>query len=189
MGRREGKAAGSGRSFDGVGRIGYHAGMEGKETANVFAVLALVAAPAVLTNAMSVLALGSSNRVARVQDRLREMLRELGKSVPGSPEHESWLRQLGRLRKRARLLLNAMKGFFVALGSFAATTVLAIVGSGLDALDLQSSARGCAMAALGIGLFGVGNLLLGCLLVVRDTRLAVDNLEDELEAKGVPERR
>jgi hypothetical protein len=161
--------------------------MEGKETANVFAVLALVAAPAVLTNAMSVLALGSSNRVARVQDRLREMLKELEKA--DAADREGWMRQLERLRKRARLLLNAMKGFFVALGSFAATTVMAIVGSGFDALDYQASARACAFTALGIGLFGVGNLLLACLWVVRDTRLAVDNLEDEMNMKGIPDRR
>ncbi len=38
---------------------------------NPFAVLTAVVAPAILTNASSVLALGTSNRLARVVDRTR----------------------------------------------------------------------------------------------------------------------
>ena len=159
--------------------------MEGSTTSNVFAALALVAAPAVLTNAMSVLALGSGNRLARVQDRLRQTLQDLGEAA--AADREGRMRQLDRLRTRARLLLNSMRAFFVALGSFAATTVLAVVGASFDILSQGSAARTFGVAALGIALFGVCNLLMGCLLLVRDTRLAVENLEDELRIQGVTE--
>jgi hypothetical protein len=40
---------------------------------NPFAVLSLIVAPAVLTNACSVLVLSTSNRLARATDRVREL--------------------------------------------------------------------------------------------------------------------
>ncbi len=148
--------------------------------ANPFAVLALVGAPAVLTNAMSVLALGSGNRVARVQDRFRETLREFEAAAPGSPVREARRRQLDRLQTRARLMLKAMRCFFLALGAFATTTVLAVVGAGLQAIDDPWGMRVCALVALAVGLFAVANLLAGCVLLVRDSRLAVEGLEERV---------
>jgi len=50
---------------------------------NPFAVLTAVVAPAILTNACSVLALGTSNRLARVVDRTRVVARELAALLRG----------------------------------------------------------------------------------------------------------
>jgi len=44
---------------------------------NPFAVLSLIVAPAVLTNASSVLAMSTSNRLARAVDRARELSKQL----------------------------------------------------------------------------------------------------------------
>jgi hypothetical protein len=44
---------------------------------NPFAILTFIAAPAILANASSVLALGTSNRFARTIDRTRAMIRIL----------------------------------------------------------------------------------------------------------------
>src|SRR3954467_1193785 len=44
---------------------------------NPFAVLTLIAAPAVFTNASSVLSLGTGNRLARVVDRTRVLVKDL----------------------------------------------------------------------------------------------------------------
>ena len=54
---------------------------------NPFAVLTAVVAPAILTNACSVLALGTSNRLARVVDRTRVVARELAAIEPGGSSH------------------------------------------------------------------------------------------------------
>ena len=51
---------------------------------NPFAVLTAVVAPAILTNACSVLALGTSNRLGRVVDRTRVVARELAGLEPGA---------------------------------------------------------------------------------------------------------
>ena len=52
---------------------------------NPFAVLTAVVAPAILTNACSVLALGTSNRLARVVDRTRVVARGAGGARAGRP--------------------------------------------------------------------------------------------------------
>jgi hypothetical protein len=61
---------------------------------NPFAVLTAVVAPAILTNASSVLALGTSNRLARVVDRTRIVAAELDAFEPGSPDYQRWAAQL-----------------------------------------------------------------------------------------------
>ena len=45
--------------------------------ANPFAVLSLIVAPAILTNASSVLIMNTSNRLARGADRARELSKQL----------------------------------------------------------------------------------------------------------------
>ena len=73
---------------------------------NPFAILTAVVAPAVLTNAASVLCLGTSNRIARVVDRTRVVAAEIACLEVGSAEYKVWVSQLERLRVRARLLFS-----------------------------------------------------------------------------------
>jgi hypothetical protein len=51
-------------------------------TNNPFAVLTFIAAPALLTNATSVLAMSTINRMLRTRDRMHELFKE---SAGGSP--------------------------------------------------------------------------------------------------------
>jgi hypothetical protein len=81
---------------------------------NPFAVLTAVVAPAVLTNASSVLCLGTSNRIARVVDRTRLVTAELASLQPGSSECEVRISQLERLRVRAQLLFRALRIIYIA---------------------------------------------------------------------------
>jgi hypothetical protein len=53
-------------------------------TANPFSILTVVVAPAVLTNASSVLALGTNNRLPRVANRTHAVTAQLAKLEPGT---------------------------------------------------------------------------------------------------------
>src|SRR6516165_12205219 len=100
---------------------------------NPFAVLTAVVAPAILTNASSVLALGTSNRLARVVDRTRVVAKELAGIEPAGSEytsnHQSLVTQLERLQVRAQLLVKALRVFYASLGLFATAALLSVVGS------------------------------------------------------------
>lgn len=142
--------------------------MQGFLGDNPFSAMTIIVAPAILTNAMSVLALGSGNRLGRVIDRFRELER-------GDP-------RVDRLQRRAKLLLRAMQAFFTALGSFASTTIIAILGTGLASMGWSGGAKAVAAVALAVGVFGILCLLYGCARLVRDTRLAVEGLDEEIES-------
>src|SRR3954470_18468390 len=95
---------------------------------NPFAVLTLIVAPAVLTNATSVLALSTSNRFLRAGERLRVLAEELEEAV--TPADRSWrLVHINRIERQAVLLLTALRADYVALGSFVSASLISIVGA------------------------------------------------------------
>jgi Protein of unknown function (DUF2721) len=78
---------------------------------NPFGVLTAVVAPAILTNASAVLALGTSNRLGWVVDRTRVVFADLAATDPGSEEYHNWTAQLGALRVRTQMLLRDSQCF------------------------------------------------------------------------------
>ena len=145
--------------------------------ANPFAALTAVAGPAVLTNACSVLALGTSNRLARVVDRTRVVTRQMADLKEGTTEYESLERQRTRLAVRSHLLLQALRAIYAALGGFASAALLMVVGSALAGFhDVYEVIAGVGLA---VGICAVVGLVYGCGQMVRETRLAVQNLEEE----------
>ena len=147
--------------------------------ANPFASLTVVAGPAVLTNACSVLALGTSNRLARVVDRTRVVTREIAALEAGSAEYASLMRQRARLAVRSHLLLRALRAIYAALGGFASAALLMVVGSALAVFEPGQAYEVVAGIGLLVGVGAVIALVYGCGQMVRETRLAVQNLEEE----------
>src|SRR5919108_5426420 len=103
---------------------------------NPFAVLSLIVPPAILTNASSVLAMSTSNRLARAVDRARDLARQLesreSADLPRTDRHQESERRLGELaatEHRAIMLLRVLRCFYVALGGFALATLLSLVGA------------------------------------------------------------
>jgi hypothetical protein len=156
---------------------------------NLFALLTLIVAPAVLTNASSVLALNTANRFGRVVDRSRQLVDEMREGIHAEL---NTLRgsQVGRLRLRAGLLLRAQTCFYAALGLFVTAALVSVVGSAL-AVDHKIAYRAAAIAGFAVGSTAALSLLYGCTLLVRETRLALLSLSEEtalLEARFPPGR-
>lgn len=148
---------------------------------NPFTVLTAIAAPAVLTNASSVLSLGTGNRMARVVDRTRVLTAELSRAEAGTPAHDFLLQQLDRLRTRSQLLMRALRFVYASLGSFAASALVAVIGSGFEAFAMQAAAHAAAAVGLLIGAAGVGALVTGCILMMRETQIAVLTMAEEAD--------
>jgi hypothetical protein len=146
-----------------------------------FAVLTAVVAPAMLTNASAVLSLATSNRLARVVDRHRAVVPQAAKLDRTHPDHAAWTAQLDRLEHRGQLLVRALRSIYLALGLFAAATLLAVFG-GLGAFYGHHAAYDViAMIALGAGGLAVTQLVASCVYMVRETQLAVQNLAAEAQ--------
>src|SRR5437016_9264262 len=155
---------------------------------NPFAVLTAIVAPAILTNASSVLALGTSNRLARVVDRTRIVGGELAGFEPGSPDYQGWATQLEALQVRVQLLVKALRLFYAGLGLFAASALVS-VGGAIGAYYGQRVLfeAGAALAVL-TGASAVAGLVFGCVLLVRETQLAVRTLAEEAKIRTSQQR-
>ena len=125
------------------------------------------------------LALGTSNRLARVVDRTRVVAGELAGFEPGTSNYTDSFAQLDRLQVRAQLLLKALRGFYASIGLFAAAALVSVVGSIVTYYGRHIVFQLAAGLALVTGFLAVLRLATGCALMVRETRLAVRNLAEE----------
>jgi hypothetical protein len=146
---------------------------------NPFAALTIVVAPAILTNASSVLCLGTANRLARVVDRTRVVSAELANAAPNARDLEACQHKLQDLRIRWTLVLRALKLFYMSLGSFAAAALISLFGSEFTASGEHLIFNFIATLGLLAGTVGVAGLVLGCTVMVRETALAIKSLEEE----------
>ncbi len=148
---------------------------------NPFAALTLIVAPAVLSNACSVLSLGTGNRFARVVDRSRLLTREMDALPPSDPGFEKRMVQLERLQRRARLLIRALTLFYSSLGAFVAAGLVSLVGAVLAEGTHTALFMTAGGIGLGIGILAVVGVGVGCGMLVMETRLAVKNLYEEAD--------
>src|SRR5215510_10307415 len=148
---------------------------------NLFTILTLIVAPAVLTNASSVLALNTANRFGRVVERVRQLVEEIERrpsdhvSDPGL--HVARLRQMARLQRRGAMLLHAQTCIYAALGLFVATALLSILGGSLGQ-GHPGEYRLAGVIGLAVGTAAAVSLVAGCSLLVKETRLAVVSLRE-----------
>jgi hypothetical protein len=144
-----------------------------------FAILTFIAAPAVFTNAASVLSLGTGNRLARVVDRTREISVELRRDAIDDALNQMYMRQLTRLDLRASRLVRGMTCFYTAVGAFAAASLVAVFGASLAATEHGVPFQAIAFFSLGAGIIGFVGLSAGSVLLIQETRLAVVTLHEE----------
>ena len=148
---------------------------------NPFSVLAYIAAPAALTNAASVMALGTSNRFARAVDRARVLTKELGADPPLADDAaQSRMKQLSYANRRASILVRSLTMFYLAVGAFAAASLTSLLGSILAvSFDSAVVRHGANLAAFGCGAVGVGGLVGGAAMLVAETRLTLAIIREE----------
>lgn len=142
---------------------------------NPFAALSLIVAPAILTNASSVLALSTSNRLARAVDRARELSKQLEATTDFQcPEAERRLNELKLSEQRTLLLLHGMRSFYIALGGFASAALVSLLGAVLAPTELAIIVLPLEVLAVGIGILAVGSLVLGSVRLLQETQIAVE---------------
>ena len=153
-------------------------------THNPFAVLTFIVAPALLTNASSLLVLSTTNRMLRTRERMEELFEQSEKS----PEFrgEKFLEKVNRVESQAFLLLTAMRWIYVALGSFATGSLVTLLGAISGRLLGPGGVHTVIVTGLLLGLIGVGGLVAGCFNLFWATRLSLANLRDE--AKMIRDR-
>ena len=143
-------------------------------------ILSAMITPAVLISAVGSLILTTSQRLSRVIDRTRrvadqfQMLANPGTDGPPREDVRAELfDQLGWVTRRSRLLQRALTSLYLALSVFVATSV----AIGLVAIGGQRY----AWVPISLGIFGTALLLFSSLLLIAESRLAVQSVEHEMD--------
>ncbi len=133
-------------------------------------VLSAMLAPALLMAATASLLISANNRLARVVDRLRQMLQiyEYDKT-----EHEYLGQVIQRQRRRSKMILYAVSFLYLSLAGFIGTSLT------LSVYALANIHMGVLPVLLSI--FGVTMMLLGVVTMWREVSIAVRTFEEEID--------
>ena len=146
---------------------------------NPFAVLTFIVAPALLTNASSVLALSTINRMLRTRDRMLDLFARSEAGGHSEPEAARLVEQVDRVERQAILLLRALYTIYLALGSFSGATLVSLLGAGLAPFIGAVWLRAIVVMGVVLGFAGVGSLVVSSMSLVRATQLSLLNIRQE----------
>lgn len=145
---------------------------------NPFAVLTFLAAPAILTNASTLLILSTSNRLARASDRARlASTAILGAKSPGIDTAANH-REFQHAHRRAEMLVSGLRSFYFAAGCFAAGTCMALLGAFAGYFNIPTVPLLTQVLTSLLAVLGVAGLVSGSLRLLRETRIALAALGD-----------
>jgi len=158
---------------------------------NPFAVFTFLVAPAILTNASTLLTLSTANRLARSVDRTRiiaEVLLDpahapthLGHhpGVPASLTRELARQQLVPAAKRSRIIIRALRGCYLAIGCFAAGTCVAMAGASMSFFGYQQPAQVAVAIVILASAVGVLAIAYAAANLVRESTSTLELLSAE----------
>lgn len=143
-------------------------------------VLTAMITPAVLISASGTLVLSTSNRLSRVVDRVRTMVKDAATlqrtedAAEAAGQREYLVRQVRTLTARVTFLRTALSVLYAAIGLFIATSIAVGI---VSALGVEAGWLPVTLA-----LVGAGALLYASALLVREARLAVISTLEETAA-------
>lgn len=148
-----------------------------------FVYLSFLAAPAILTNACTVLALGTSNRLARASDRARAAAASIvGAESADDPRITLRQQEFANASRRATLLVMALRRFYLAAGCFAAGTCIALLGAFANYLGFRGLDYVTQIGTVLMAIAGVGGLVHGSITLLYETQIALRSLAQQEEA-------
>jgi hypothetical protein len=149
---------------------------------NPLGILTFIVAPAILTNASTIMALGTSNRFARAIDRARALSSQIkAGGTESDRDYAQRVRQLRYTERRVLYLVRALTSFYLSVGSFAAASLGSLLGAIFVVLDLDLFRPAALAIALVAGMVGISGLVFGSGLLVLESRIATRVLAEETE--------
>ena len=149
-----------------------------KSPVSGLSLLGAMITPAVLISACGTLIFSTSSRLARIVDRARTLTRSLEEFSRGAPpdfpaeRRDQLERQIGVQAQRVRLIQRALATLYLSLGIFVATTISIALTSWV----------GFAESLPGVfGVVGTLVLFFACVLLIREARLALRGVNEEME--------
>ncbi|MEO8367532.1 MAG: DUF2721 domain-containing protein [Pseudoxanthomonas sp.] len=141
-----------------------------------YATLTAMLAPAFFLTATASLLLSANNRLARIIDRARSLLKEL-QDIDDPAQRSFYEQRIALQRRRSLIILRAGQLLYVAISLFVGTS-LAVAADNL--LSNRLGALPTALAAIGVLAMFAASLLLA-----RESSLAVKAVNEEMDHRHV----
>lgn len=141
-----------------------------------YAVLTAMLAPAFFLTATASLLQSANNRLARIIDRARTLLRELV-DIEDEDERQLYETRIRLQRRRSMIILRAGQLLYGAISCFVGTSLAVAVDT---LLDHRLGGLPTWLAAL-----GVMAMLTASLLLARESTLAVTAINEEMDHRHV----
>ena len=128
--------------------------------------------------------MGVATHLGRVLDRRRIVSTQLLDPTISIEDRMLYERQLTGLEVRSRLVFRALSFFYLAAGAFGAAALISLVGSIYSVSSFRVGFTVFGVLGLLFGTAGVTGLIVGCTMMVQETRLAVQGLKQEAQHDG-----
>lgn len=136
---------------------------------NPFQILSFILAPAIITNATSLLCMSTSNRFARILDRSRALYDKLKTPNTLSEEEKTLYKdQIAFLSRCSALVAKGLTWFFIAIASFVTTALISLFGAGVAFFHFEFVSEVVLVVAMLSGFVGFIGLIMGSSYLVRE---------------------
>jgi hypothetical protein len=150
-----------------------------QESINAVSVLSAMITPAVLISACATLIFSTSTRLARIVDRVRNLMAAIEQLCKSNeidfPEERTreFNRQLAIHTRRGKLIQNALTSFYISLSLFVGATVTIGLRAAFKVFPLWVPNL--------MGIIGTLFLFYACMILIAETRLALRSVRSEME--------
>jgi hypothetical protein len=150
-----------------------------QDSLNAVSVLSSMITPAVLISASATLIFSTSARLARIVDRVRDLMKSIEHLSSSDnidfPEdrRREFDRQLAIQTRRSRLIQNSLTSFYLSLSLFVGSTVTIGLRAGFRVFPLWVPNL--------LGIIGTLFLFYACVVLIAETRLALRSVRSEMQ--------
>jgi len=149
---------------------------------NPFMMLTFIAAPALLTNSCALLAMSTSNRVARAVDRAKEVSRQIESDSKNSSDIKRLSHELTKTEERGLLLMKSLRSIYWSLGAFALVTLVSLIGAALSTVIPSGIGFVMLCFMVIIGSMGVCWLIYTSILLLHETQIVVGLMHERIKS-------
>lgn len=150
-------------------------------TQNPFAVITIIAAPAVLTNASSVLSLSTSSRMLRCLDRITHLTEKLDKGGLSDDVKKMYAKHIDLSHRQSRQFLRALRSIYMAIASFALASFIALVGAALVAVFPHAVVETMAYLSFVAGGFGAVGFVWASIELIKAGRITITIMNTDID--------
>lgn len=148
---------------------------------NPFAVMTFIAAPAILTNASSILTLSTSTRLMRCLDRINQLTEKIDSGELSLELRQTYFKQIQLSHRQSRQFLVALRAIYATLASFAIASFMAIIGAAIASFSPHSVIEGFGIASLVAGGFGVFGFVWSSINLIKASRITLVIMQEDMQ--------